>query len=261
MAETAKIILKPDDHYTLGADEFGMEGLIAVESVGPFVETLAIGPLITVHDSVIYAGQGIGHHPHRYNERLFYLEKGTFDHDDMLNNVQGHIKDGGMARFTEGMRGMVHKEWNNGDDDTEIFILVARTDPVPKDMMFEILPGDKMPVREEAPGVQVKYMVGGDAPIEIYSDIQTFTDTQMYERSKITWDVPAQQGGLLSVREGEVQADDDELSKKWTLLLPPSKKPRTIELSAQTEARVIRSTFGWGEGLVTRSSLMSTKKR
>lgn len=259
MAESKKIIIKPDDHYVLGVDEFGMDGLLAIESVGPFVDTLAIGPLITVHDSVIYAGQGIGHHPHRYNERLFYLEKGTFDHDDMLNNVQGHIKDGGMARFTEGMRGMMHKEWNNGDEDSEIFILVARTNPVPKDMMFEILPSEKMLVREEAPGVQVKYMVGGGTPIEIYSDIHTFTDTQMNERSKITWDVPAQQGGLLSVREGEVQVDDDGLTKKWTLLLPPSEKPRTTNLSAQTKARVIRATFGWGEGLVTRSSLISTK--
>lgn len=261
MAEEKRIILKPEDHYTLGAEEFGMEGLIAIESVGPFVETLAIGPLITVHDSVIYAGQGIGHHPHRYNERLFYLEKGTFDHDDMLNDVQGHIKDGGMARFTEGMRGMVHKEWNNGDEDTEIFILVARTDPVPKDMMFEILDRADMPVAEEAPGVKVRYMVGGGVPLKIYSDIQTFTDSEMNRHSSITWDIPANEGGLLSVREGTVNADSDELGKKWTLLLPPSKQARSIELTAKSKTRIIRTTFGWGKGYVTRQDVMYGKNK
>ncbi len=254
-----KILLAPNEHYTLGADEFGMEGLIAIESVGPFTEVLVIGPLITVHDSVIYAGQGIGHHPHRFNERLFYLEKGTFDHDDALNNVQGHIKDGGMARFTEGQRGMVHKEWNNGNMDSEIFILVATTDPIPEDMLFEILERNDMPVKEEAPGVRVRYMVGGGAPIKIYSDIRTFTDTEMNRHSKITWEIPADEGGLLSVREGEITAVADEMAKKWTLLLPPSKKPRTIRLVANTKARIIRTTFGWGEGLVTRSSLSTNK--
>ena len=250
-----KIVLKPDDHYVLDEKDFGTGGLIAIESVGPFTDVIAIGPLITVHDSVIYAGQGIGHHPHRYNERLFYLEKGTFDHDDALNDVQGHIKDGGMARFTEGQQGMIHKEWNNGDEDTEIFILVATTDPVPEDMMFDILDQKDMPVKQEAPGVSVRYMVGGGAPLPIYSDIRTFTDSNMNRHSHIDWEIPAGEGGLLSVREGTITADDDEMGPKYTLLLPPADKARTIKLTASEKARVIRVTFGAGEGLVTRDSL------
>jgi hypothetical protein len=50
----------------------------------------ASGPLITVHDSVVEAGLGIGHHPHRYNERLFFIERGELDHDDALNGITGH---------------------------------------------------------------------------------------------------------------------------------------------------------------------------
>lgn len=164
-----------------------------------------------------------------------------------------------MARFTEGMRGMVHKEWNNGGEDTEIFILVARTDPVPKDMMFEILDRADMPVVEEAPGVKVRYMVGGGSLLKIYSDIQTFTDTEMHRHSNISWDIPANGGGLLSVREGTVDADSDELSKKWTLLLPPSKEARSIELTAKSKARIVRTTFGWGEGYVARQDIMRSK--
>lgn len=248
-----KVILRPEEHYKLGAEEFGMEGLIAIESVGPYTDVLSVGPLIMVHDSVIYAGQGIGHHPHRYNERLFYLEKGTFDHDDALNNVQGHVKEGGMARFTEGRQGMIHKEWNNGTEDSEIFILVATTFPVPEKMEFDILDRKDMPVKEEAPGVSVRYMVGGGAPLPIASDIRTFTDTTITRHSTTAWAVPAGEGGLLSLREGVVEADGDKLGKKYTLIVPPHKtKNRTIKLTAQTKARFIRTTFGWGEGYVTR---------
>lgn len=256
MSYPEKVIIKPEDHYTLTAKEFGMEGLIAIESVGPFTDVLAVGPLITVHDSVIYAGQGIGHHPHRFNERLFYLEKGTFDHDDALNNVQGHIKNGGMARFTEGKQGMIHKEWNNGSEDTEIFILVATTNPVPEKMEFDILDREDMPVKEEAPGVQVRYMVGGGAPLPIASDIKTFTDTHMSRHSAITWDIPTGQGGLLSVREGSVDANGDTLGKKYTLIVPPQKaNKRSIVLRAQSKTRIIRTTYGWGEGYVTKKQM------
>lgn len=250
-----RIILAPDEHYTLTEKEFGMKGLIAVESVGPFTEVIAVGPLITVHDSVIYTGQGIGHHPHRYNERLFYLEKGTFDHDDALNDVQGHIEQGGMARFTEGQQGMVHKEWNNGHEDSEIFILVATTDPVPEKMMFDVLNKADMPVKEEASGVSVRYMVGGGAPLPIYSDIHSFTDTSMKPEAHVQWQIAAGEGGLLSVRTGSLVVDDDTLGKKYTLLLPPSKQERVLELRAPEDTRIIRATFGMGEGLLTRSSL------
>ena len=116
MAYPEKIILTPKQHVTIGPREFGTEGLVAIESIGPFNPVIqACGPIITIHDSVIDAGKGIGHHPHRHNERLFYLEKGTFDHDDAKNNISGHIPEGGMARFTEGQHGMLHKEWNNGE--------------------------------------------------------------------------------------------------------------------------------------------------
>jgi len=76
------LVLGPEDHVVLGESDFGMPGLVAVESMGPFSEIQASGPIITVHDSTIEARLGIGHHPHRYNERLFYIERGQLDHDD-----------------------------------------------------------------------------------------------------------------------------------------------------------------------------------
>src|SRR5439155_12340452 len=91
------LILAPQDHVVLGESDFGMPGLTAAESIGPFVGIQASGPLITVHDSVISAGMGIGHHPHRYNERLFYIEQGQLDHDDSLNHITGHMDAGDVG--------------------------------------------------------------------------------------------------------------------------------------------------------------------
>ncbi|MEX0748832.1 MAG: pirin family protein [Candidatus Saccharimonadales bacterium] len=247
-----RIILAPEDHYTLTAKEFGMEGLIAIESVGPFTHIQYVGPIITVHDSVIYAGQGIGHHPHRYNERLFYSEKGTFDHDDALNGIKGHIPEGAMARFTEGQRGMIHKEWNNGDVDSELFILVATTDPVPEDTSFEVLEQKDMPITKEAPGVSTRHMVGGDAPLPIHCDIRSFNDTSFDANTTLNWTIPAGEGGLLSVREGVITLDDEKLVRKSTAIFPPLDVERTIKLIAPDTARIIRTTFGAGLGLLTR---------
>jgi redox-sensitive bicupin YhaK (pirin superfamily) len=75
------------------------------------VSIQASGPLIIVHDSIIDAGMGIGHHPHRFNERLFYIEEGQLDHDDALNGITGHMDPGDVGQFTEGIRGMLGLTW------------------------------------------------------------------------------------------------------------------------------------------------------
>jgi redox-sensitive bicupin YhaK (pirin superfamily) len=118
--ETPYLLLTKDDQRVLGPADFGGPGLIAIEAIGPFVEIKASGPLITVHDSTVEAGLGIGHHPHRYNERLFYIEQGQLDHDDAQNDIQGHMDEGDVGLFTEGQRGMLHSEWNHGEVYTRI---------------------------------------------------------------------------------------------------------------------------------------------
>lgn len=248
--QSDRIILKPEDHYQVGEKEFGTDGLIAIESVGPFTSIQHVGPIITIHDSLIKAGQGIGHHPHRHNERLFYLERGTFDHDDALNDVQGHIEEGDMARFTEGMQGMIHKEWNNGDVDAEIYIIVAITRPVPENMHFDVLKHKNMPVTHEPKGTKTTWMVGGSAPLPIYSDIRTFTDTSIEPEVEFDWEIPANEGAILSVREGTTTVDSKPLKRKSTVVFPPQEEPRKIALKSTSPSRIIRVTFGEGLGLL-----------
>jgi redox-sensitive bicupin YhaK (pirin superfamily) len=247
---TGVLRLSPEDHAFLGEAEFGTPGLVAVESIGPFTRVRACGPLVTVHDSVIAAGLGIGHHPHRYHERLFYLERGTFDHDDARNGISGHVPEGALARFTEGRGGMIHQEWNHGEVDAEIYILVATTVPIPEQTSFEVLRREDMPVYPEAAGVVTREMVGPRSPLPVHCDVRSFTDTTLQPGAGVRWALGAGEGGLLSVRAGAVDLEGARLGPRWTALLPPAPEARVLALEAPPGARVIRAAFGPGYGLV-----------
>ena len=244
-------ILRREDHSLLGESQFGMAGLTAVESVGPFVPVQASGPLITVHDSVIDAGMGIGHHPHRHNERLFYIEGGELDHDDALNGITGHMDTGDVGLFTEGRRGMVHSEWNHGDVDTRAYILVYTTDPIPELTDFRVLKDADAPRYAEGAGVRTKEMVGIRSPLQVHGDVRLFTDSHVEAHATLTIPLSAGEGGVASVREGSVLVEGDaELSPGETLLIPPEETDRAVRLRASEPSRVVRVVHGPGYGLV-----------
>jgi redox-sensitive bicupin YhaK (pirin superfamily) len=245
------LVLRPEDHVVLGEGDFGMPGLRAVEAIGPFVPIQASGPLITVHDSVVEAGLGIGHHPHRLNERLFYIEEGQLDHDDALNGITGHMDTGDVGQFTEGRRGMLHSEWNHGDVDTKAYILVYSTDPVPEDTAFNALRDADAPRYEEDAGAGTKELVGPRSPLRVHGDIRLFTDSRLPGGSSLLIEVRPGEGAVASVREGEVRTEDGErLSPGTTLVIPPAETSRTTSLAAETPARVIRVVHGPGHGFV-----------
>ncbi|HJP66812.1 MAG TPA: pirin family protein [Actinomycetota bacterium] len=246
------LLLDPDDHVVLGESDFGMPGLTAVESIGPFVSIQASGPLITVHDSVIEPRLGIGHHPHRYNERLFYIESGQLDHDDSLNGITGHVEAGGVAQFTEGQRGMMHSEWNHGDVETRCYILVYSTDPVPPLAAFHALPDAEAPRYDESEGVRTKELVGPRSPLQVNGDIRLFTDTWMEPGSAVDLSCGDAEGGLASVREGRMILDDGQpFAPGQTLVIPPAAGTRSVTMRAEESTRVIRVVHGPGHGFVT----------
>lgn len=246
------LLLPPEEHSVLGEAQFGMPGLQAIESIGPFVAVQASGPLITVHDSIIAAGLGIGHHPHRFNERLFYIEKGELDHDDALNHITGHMDTGDVGQFTEGRRGMVHSEWNHGDVDTRAYILVYTTDPVPPEAAFHALRDAEAPRYDEEDGVRTKELVGRTSPLRVNGDIRLFTDSNLEAGAALPVDLGAGEGGLVSVREGGVRivGGDTSVRPGATLILPPADEPRTLRLRAEEPTRAVRVVHGPGHGFM-----------
>lgn len=127
--ETA-IHLTPADYDVIGEERFGQPGLVAVESIGPGMPVKTVGPLFIIHDSVFEPRHGIGHHPHRGMERLFYILEGAVAHDDAQNGITGHMGMGDLGILTEGRRGMLHSESNPTDGQTRCWILVYPCDPL-----------------------------------------------------------------------------------------------------------------------------------
>jgi redox-sensitive bicupin YhaK (pirin superfamily) len=253
VADGRSILLTEEDAAVLDEDDFGVPGLVAHEWVGPFVQVQAVGPLIMVHDGVFDPHKGITHHPHRYNERLFYILEGAVDHDDTLNGITGHMGTGDLGRLTEGLRGMLHQEWNNTDGRARAFILVYGTDPMPPRASFAALRDSEAPRYDEAPGVRTKEIVGPRAEFPLNGDIRLFADSTMEPGAEVPVGLGEGEGGLLFPLEGEIAVDGTSLQPQSMGLLPPEEQPRSITLASKGGGRVLRVIYGPGHGLVLRS--------
>jgi len=245
------ILLTPEDYVVLGESDFGSPGLTATEIIGPFVPLQASGPLIMVHDAFVEANKGIGHHPHRYNERLFYILEGSLSHDDALNRITGFMGKGDVARLTEGETGMLHKEWNDTGERTHAFILVYEAQPVPEQASFAALRDADAPRYEEVAGVTTKELVGSRAGLEVNGDIRFFADTALQAGSELRFDLSEGEGALLYPLLGELIIGTDTLLPGNTLILPPADKTRRLPLSASRASRLLRVIHGPGRGLIT----------
>lgn len=248
------ILLTEKDLRILDQDDFGVPGLIAHEWIGPFVEVQAVGPLIMVHDGIFDPRKGITHHPHRLNERLFYILEGTVDHDDALNGITGHMGTGDLGRLTEGRRGMFHQEWNNTDGRARAFILVYGTDPVPPTASFQALRDADAPRYEAFPGVESKEIVGPRTELPLHGDIRLWTDDRMETGSESAFELGEGEGGLVFPIEGGVVVEGSELRPEAMAILPPAETSRSIPITSTEGARVLRVVFGPGYGLALRSS-------
>jgi redox-sensitive bicupin YhaK (pirin superfamily) len=242
------VILTPEDYVTLHPQDFGMaEGVSATEIIGPFAPIKGVGPLIMVHDGILEPHLGLGHHPHRYNERLFYILEGTFSHDDALNQITGEVPKGSLARFTEGKRGMVHQEWNNTDVPARAFILVYETDLIPDTASFALLADEEAPRYEASPGVMAKELVGPQGQFPLHGDIRLYTDNRFKTEGRLELEVGPNEGTLLVPLEGEVEVDGQHLSPPNVAIGAPGPVQRTLPLRATQDSRLLILVFGPGK--------------
>jgi redox-sensitive bicupin YhaK (pirin superfamily) len=210
--EQDPVVLPSSAFYRVGENEFGVPGLIAIESVGPFVPVQSVGPFFMIHDSYWQPGFGIGHHPHRTNERLFYIVKGRVEHDDALNGIKGTMDAGDLGRLTEGLRGMFHQEWNGAPGEvSHAFILVYRPDaePPPAVADFAVLRATDRPVYQEADGVETTELVGSRSPFTVnLSTMRLFADTTFRPGSELPFVLTEGEGVLVYPLEGRVELDE-----------------------------------------------------
>lgn len=210
-APGALLLITDTAFFRLTEREFGMPGLIAIESIGPFVEHAIVGPFLTIHDSTLAPGLGIGHHPHRGNERLFYILRGEIRHDDSLNGITGVMEEGDLARLTEGRRGMIHREWNGRDDiTTHAFILVYTPDAEPplEHASFAALRAADAPRVAEAPGVETIELIGGRSAFRASSSaITRLVDSTLADGATLDAVIPAGEALILYPLGGVLHLD------------------------------------------------------
>jgi redox-sensitive bicupin YhaK (pirin superfamily) len=204
-----------------------------------------------VHDGVFEPHHGIGHHPHRGNERLFYILEGAVDHDDALNRITGFMGTGDLGRLTEGRRGMYHQEWNNTDRRARAFILVYTTDPMPERASFDALRDSDAPRYEEGTAVTTKELIGPRSPLRVHGDIRLFNDSHMQNDSELTVSLEDGEGALIAPIEGEISVDGERLTVEERAIVPPG-DARSLTIRADEPARVLRAIFGPGYGLSLR---------
>jgi redox-sensitive bicupin YhaK (pirin superfamily) len=207
--------LIPDTSFArLDENDFGAPGLVAIESVGPFVELGQVGPFVTIHDSYMDPGLGIGHHPHRYHERLFYILEGEVGHDDAQNHITGTMYEGDLAQLTEGEQGMLHKEWNQAPGvRTHIFILVYRPDvePPPARAAFSALRARDRVVYEEAQGAKTIELVGSQSSFRPSLDrLRLFTDTTLDRDSILEATMGPNETMIVHPLEGRISFEGDD---------------------------------------------------
>lgn len=246
------VVLSPEDYFRLGQEQFGVPGLIAHEIIGPFVSVEASGPLIMVHDGRWEPRHGIGHHPHRMNERLFYILDGEVTHDDALNRITGHMGTGDLGRLTEGMRGMLHKEWNETDGPARAFILVYGTDPVPARAEFAALRDHEAPRYASGDGVETKELVGEKSPLEVGGDVRLFADDAFGPGAELSVELGPGEGALLYAHTGAFEAHGAAFADEQTVLVAPAEEPRTIAVRSADGGRLFRVVHGAGYGLRVR---------
>lgn len=255
-----RLHLTPDDYHVIRPEDFGAPGLVARESVGPFTSVQALGTLVTVHDSTFEPRRGIGHHPHQRMERLFYILEGTVDHDDVLNRITGHMGTGDLGILTEGRRGMIHSEWNNGDDPARAYIFVYPTDPTPPTAAFDAIRDAEAPRVRPAPGVLSKHVIAGGSD-RLHGDMRQLSDSTVETGATVEWSLGPEEAGLAFVVDGTVEigqgGDGDPSSsspatREHTILFPPVTGERTVTLRAVGPSRVLLAATGPGFGFRTR---------
>lgn len=252
----APLHLSPEGYHLIGPEDFGAPGLWARESVGPSAQVPSVGPVLTVHDSTFEARSGIGHHPHRGMERLFYILEGTVDHDDALNDITGHMGTGDLGILTEGERGMLHSEWNNGDEPARAYILVYPTDPTPPAAAFDAIRDGEAGRSEPAPGVVTKQVVERGST-RLRGDVREFADSILRDGAALELPLDGDEAALVFVVEGSVDVETEaepaaamRATREHTVVVPPAEQPRSLLLLAKAPSRVLHAITGPGRELV-----------
>ena len=248
MTPTRRVV-RAGERIIIGPQDFGAPGLVAREPIGPTAPVRHVGAVFMLHDSVIEAGLGIGHHPHQGNERLFYILSGGLHHDDALNHITADASAGDLAVFTEGRRGMIHAESNPARDDARIWIIVAPTDPLPPTASVRVLGSNDAGRSRPDDGISVKELVGAGSPAEVHSDVRWMADLRIRDDATFVRELADDEAVVVQPIRGRADAMDEVLDTDDLLAVGPGDAARALRITGAGEpTRVLALVTGPGLG-------------
>jgi redox-sensitive bicupin YhaK (pirin superfamily) len=251
MSSTRRVV-HAADRNVITSEQFGSPGLVAREPIGPDAPVTYSGAVFVLHDSIIEAGCGIGHHPHQGMERLFYVLSGGLHHDDALNNITADAAAGDLAIFTEGRRGMIHSESNPAADDARIWIIVAPTDPVPPTASVRVLSGDDAGRDRPGDGMSVKELIGPGSPAQVHSDVRWLVDLRIRDDAVFRRELGHGEAVVAQPIRGRAKVMGESLGTDDLLAVGPDDEDRTLEITGDGEpSRLLVAVTGPGLGFRT----------
>ena len=242
-------VVRASERHVIRPEDFNAPGLTAHEPIGPAAPVRHVGSVLVLHDSIIEAGRGIGHHPHQGNERLFYLLSGGLRHDDALNHYSADASAGDLAIFTEGSRGMIHAESNPSDADARIWILVATTDPTPRAASVRVLASDDAGRERPGDGISVKVLVGESSPAVLHSDVRWLADVRIRDDALLRRPLADGETVIAQPLKGRALVMGESLGRDDVLAVGPDDGDRVLEITGDGQpSRLLVAITGPGVG-------------
>lgn len=154
----------------------------------------------------------IGMHPHKAFEIVTYVIDGLVEHRDSLGSLET-VTNGG-AQVIQAGSGVYHSEAfrRAGSEAMQIWFEPHLSDTVKKPATYNQYEHERFPVNEQT-GVTLKTVIGGDAPIQLDTDVRMY-DWELAPGAAFSYSLePGRKLALLVIRgegAGEVGAAGQE---------------------------------------------------
>ncbi|GAQ79883.1 cupin-domain containing protein [Klebsormidium nitens] len=216
LAKPRKIIKK-----LLSREQSEGDGARVRRSIGR-PELRNLDPFLMLDEFSVQPPAGFPDHPHRGQETVTYMLKGTFTHQDFTGH-KGTINPGDVQWMTAG-RGIVHSEIPASDDahGLQLWVNLAAKDKMVEPAYQELL-ASEIP-KAEKDGVSVAVIAGESLGISSPVFTRTpsmYLDFTLQPGASISQPVPEGWNGFAYTLNGTAVFDDVESGPHHTLQLGP----------------------------------------
>ncbi len=207
-------MLKVIKHETMGRSRLGWLDSYFHFSFAEYYnpDNVQFGILRVLNDDQIRPDTGFDTHPHRDMEIITYVIEGKLAHRDSMQNQ--HILSRGQVQYMSAGTGVLHSEFNAGDETLRLFQIWI----LPDKKGYEPRYGDRLFDMEERHN-QWLTIAAGEERTDIEADVRVHADiwmlaSELSPGNELTFEVKAGRQAYFVVAEGQVKVNDILLSAR-----------------------------------------------